>query len=128
MKTIINVEKKVATFEIEIEKANTEKSVRIATSHGHQPTGVTVYGKELKANINAIIPLNGKSPYTPNENKCVVVKNNKMIITLPILPENTPSHSGKSFNVVDTAGYITSNAKMDGKNVKISVNAYIPKN
>ena len=51
--------------------------------------------------------------------------NNKIIITLDI---QTPeiSKSGKTLTVATTQGFKKTELKIDGKNVSVSVNAYIP--
>jgi len=56
----------------------------------------------------------------------VQIKAGKLIITLN-MTEPTLSKGGKMHMVASTGGFKESSAKVDGKNVKISVNAGIVK-
>ena len=48
-----------------------------------------------------------------------------MTITLPLESEPTPSKSGKSLTVASTRGNQRTDTKVDGKNLTVSVNAYV---
>lgn len=52
------------------------------------------------------------------------IKNGKLIIELP-LQTPTPSKSGKSNIVASTGGFASTTATVNGKPVKIAVNAII---
>jgi len=52
------------------------------------------------------------------------IKGSKLIIELDLTPA-TPSSSGKMLMVASTGGFFTSTAQVDGKPVKVSVNAGI---
>lgn len=54
------------------------------------------------------------------------IKNNKLIIELD-LTAPTPSKSGKTLLVASSKGIKETDAKVDGKNVSIGVNAFIEK-
>ena len=54
------------------------------------------------------------------------VENNELIIRMP-LQAPTPSKSGKTLMVATTGGFMTTSAQVDGKPVKISVNAILPR-
>jgi len=51
-------------------------------------------------------------------------KANELVIRIP-LETPTPSQSGKTLLVASTRGAITTTAQVDGKPVKVSLNAYI---
>ena len=53
------------------------------------------------------------------------IKNNQLVITLPLLPQPTPSSSGKSLMVAGTGGFTQTTATVNGKPVNVSVNAII---
>jgi len=53
------------------------------------------------------------------------IEKNELVIRLPISPR--PSKSGKTILVASTAGGQKSGVQHDGKEVTISVNAYIPR-
>ena len=53
------------------------------------------------------------------------IENNQLIITLPLLDKPTPSTSGKSLVVAGTGGFTQTSATVQGKPVKVSVNAII---
>lgn len=55
----------------------------------------------------------------------VEIKNNKLIITLPISPRT--SKSGKSLVIASTGGNLPSTAIYEGQPVIIGVNAYVKK-
>jgi len=55
----------------------------------------------------------------------VEIKNNEIVITLPISPR--PSASGKSTVIASTAGNIATTAIHDGKPVIVGVNCYTKK-
>jgi hypothetical protein len=55
----------------------------------------------------------------------VEIKNNEIVISLPISPR--PSNSGKTTVIASTAGNQASTAVYDGKPVVVGVNAYIKK-
>jgi len=52
------------------------------------------------------------------------IKDNKLVITLD-LQKPAPSKSGKTLVVAGTGGFVPTTAQVDGKPVKISVNAII---
>jgi hypothetical protein len=54
-----------------------------------------------------------------------VIKDGKLIITLPINPDPQPSASGKTLVVASTHGNTTTSAIVNGKPLVIGVNAYI---
>jgi hypothetical protein len=56
----------------------------------------------------------------------VEIINNNLVITLP-LQAPTPSSSGKTLVVATSSGNKTTDAKIDGKEVVVGVNAYIKK-
>lgn len=53
------------------------------------------------------------------------VKDGKLVITIP-LQKPTPSASGKTLVVASSRGNVQTGAQVDGKNITIGVNAYIP--
>ena len=55
----------------------------------------------------------------------VEIKNNEIVITLPISPR--PSKSGKTTVIASTAGNIATTAVYDGQVVILDCNAYIKK-
>jgi len=60
------------------------------------------------------------------DNTCVIDLQKKTVtITLPLKPL-TLSKSGKSRMVATTSGNMKTDAVIDGKNVVLGVNAYIP--
>ena len=56
----------------------------------------------------------------------VKIENKKLIINID-LQKPTPSESGKSLVVASTHGYIPTECRIDGKKIKIGLNAYIKK-
>jgi hypothetical protein len=56
----------------------------------------------------------------------VEIKNNTLFIEIP-LQSPAPSASGKTLVVASTRGNTTTSAKVNGKEVIIGLNAYIPK-
>jgi hypothetical protein len=56
----------------------------------------------------------------------VKIENGNLVITMP-LGTPQPSASGKTLVVASTRGNFKSDCKINGKNVTIGVNAYIPK-
>jgi hypothetical protein len=52
---------------------------------------------------------------------------NKLVIEVPLLPVPAPSASGKTLVVASTHGNKVTEARVQGKNVVVGVNAYIPK-
>ncbi len=48
-----------------------------------------------------------------------------LVITIP-LQKPTPSTSGKTLVVASTRGNVKTSAQVDGKDITIGVNAYIP--
>ncbi len=57
----------------------------------------------------------------------VEIKGNELIVTIPIQSPAVPSASGKTLVVASSRGNFKSEAKIDGKNVIVGLNAYIPK-
>jgi len=55
----------------------------------------------------------------------VEIKNNEIVITLPISPR--PSKSGKTTVIASTAGNIPTTAVYEGQPVVIGCNAYVKK-
>lgn len=56
------------------------------------------------------------------------IKDNNLIITIPCNTTNPPtSKTGKSKMVASTNGFIATSALVDGKPVKVSLNAIISK-
>ena len=56
----------------------------------------------------------------------VKIENKKLIINID-LQKPTPSESGKSLVVASTHGYIPTECTIDGKKIKVGLNAYIKK-
>ena len=52
---------------------------------------------------------------------------NKLVIEIPLNPAPVPSSSGKTLVIASTHGNKTTEAQLNGKNVVIGLNAYIPK-
>jgi hypothetical protein len=52
---------------------------------------------------------------------------NKLVIEIPLNPAPVPSSSGKTLVIASTHGNKTTEAQVNGKNVVIGLNAYIPK-
>jgi len=52
------------------------------------------------------------------------IKDGKLVITLPV-QKPYPSKSGKTLVIATTNGFMSDKAAVDGKTVKISVNAII---
>ncbi len=52
---------------------------------------------------------------------------NKLVIELPLNPVPVPSLSGKTLVIASTHGNKVTQAQVQGKNVVVGVNAYIPK-
>lgn len=52
---------------------------------------------------------------------------NKLVIELPLHPVPVPSLSGKTLVIASTHGNKVTQAQVQGKNVVVGVNAYIPK-
>lgn len=55
------------------------------------------------------------------------IKNNELIIRLPINANPPLSKSGKTRMVATTSGFAQGDAKVSGHPVKVSVNAIIPR-
>ena len=55
----------------------------------------------------------------------VEIKNNELIITLPISPRT--SKSGKSTVIASTSGNVATSAQYEGKPIIIGCNAYVSK-
>ena len=55
------------------------------------------------------------------------IVNNKLIIEIPINPVPVPSLTGKTLVVASTHGNKVTGAQVQGKNVVVGVNAYIPR-
>lgn len=55
----------------------------------------------------------------------VEVINNQLVITMPIDPNPQPSSTGKTLLIASTHGSIKSGIQVSGKELTISVNAYI---
>jgi hypothetical protein len=56
----------------------------------------------------------------------VRIENKKLIINID-LQKPTPSESGKSLVIASTHGYVPTECRIDGKKVKIGLNAYVKK-
>jgi hypothetical protein len=54
------------------------------------------------------------------------IKNNNVIITLPLNPAPSLSSTGKTFIIAGTGGFVRTTAIVNGKPVSISVNVTIP--
>jgi hypothetical protein len=52
---------------------------------------------------------------------------NKLVIEIPLNPMPVPSLSGKTLAVASTHGNQVTQAQVNGKNVVVGLNAYIPK-
>ena len=52
---------------------------------------------------------------------------NKLVIEIPVNPVPVTSATGKTLVVASTHGNKTTEAQVQGKNVVVGVNAYIPK-
>lgn len=55
------------------------------------------------------------------------IKGNTLIIEIPMNPTPQPSASGKTLVVASTRGNVKTDAKVNGKEVIIGLNAYIPR-
>ena len=66
------------------------------------------------------------TPQKRNERNTMtaVIKGNELILTLPI-GKPTPSGSGKSLTVATTSGIVQTSVMVDGKPLKVGVNAFI---
>lgn len=53
---------------------------------------------------------------------------NKLVITIELRKERTLSKSGKNITVASTCGNKTTEAKIDGKNIVVGLNAYYEAN
>jgi hypothetical protein len=53
---------------------------------------------------------------------------NSLVIEIPLNAAPVPSSSGKTLVVASTHGNKVTEAKVNGKNVVVGLNAYIPKN
>jgi len=56
----------------------------------------------------------------------VAIKDNKLIIEID-MQKPAPSRSGKTLVVATTSGIVPTTAEVDGKTVKIGLNAFIAK-
>jgi len=56
----------------------------------------------------------------------VTIKGNKMTIELDMDESRTVSASGKTLRVASTCGNVKTGVQVDGKELVIGVNAYIP--
>lgn len=54
----------------------------------------------------------------------VKIENNELVLRLP-LGDPSPSKSGKSLTVATTSGIVQTSAMIQGKPVKVGVNAFI---
>ena len=52
---------------------------------------------------------------------------NKLVIEIPLNPAPVPSGTGKTLVVASTHGNKVTEAQVNGKNVVVGLNAYIPK-
>ncbi len=55
------------------------------------------------------------------------IVDNKLIIEIPLNAVPVPSTSGKSFVIASTHGNKVTEAQVNGKNVVVGLNAFIPK-
>ena len=99
------------------------KTLVVASSHGNVETEAEIDGKKLTVGVNAYIGVNGNHPYAKNEDKSTKITGKELVITLP-LQAAALSASGKTYVIASTHGNIVTNAKVDGKNVIIGLNAY----
>ena len=77
-----------------------------------------------------IVQLNGKTVTTrAGDVKLSTAKvvGNKLVIEIPLNPAPVPSASGKTLVVASTHGNKVTEARLDGKNVVVGLNAYVPK-
>jgi hypothetical protein len=57
----------------------------------------------------------------------ITIENNEMVIRLPLIMPLRPSSSGKTLLVASSNGSVKTDCQVDGKQVTIGVNAYVPK-
>ena len=57
----------------------------------------------------------------------VKIEGKELVIRLPLNEKPVPSATGKTLVVASTHGNKTTEVKVDGKNVVLGVNAYIPR-
>lgn len=57
----------------------------------------------------------------------VEIKGENLVITIPVSKKGRPSKSGKTLIVATTGGFLTTTAEIDGKPIRVSVNATISK-
>lgn len=53
------------------------------------------------------------------------IKNGTLVVTISLEPKPRPSSSGKTLLVASTGGFVTTEAEVDGKPVRVSLNATI---
>lgn len=57
----------------------------------------------------------------------VTIENKELVIRIPVESPPRPSKSGKTMIVATSSGNVTTDCVVDGKQVVIGVNAYIPR-
>lgn len=57
----------------------------------------------------------------------VTIENNELVIRIPVERPPRPSKSGKTLIVATSSGNVTTDVTVEGKQVVVGLNAYIPR-
>jgi len=118
----VKLTKDVLHLEIELQKPELSasgKTLVVASSHGYEKINLQYKGKPFAGMLNAYIGVNGHTPYEKTGETCAKIEGKKLIIELK-MQKPVPSSTGKTNLVCNTGGFITTDAKVEGKNVRIS--------